>query len=68
MSQEDQDLLMSLAAAARRFLWVYPYGTRATIIRAERALREEMNRLESSVSVPFPDGIESEGNDDGKRL
>lgn len=65
MLPADETLMMRLAQAARQFLWVYPYGNRATIQRAEQSLREAMALVEHELAVPFVDGSDGGGQENG---
>lgn len=57
---EDIQLLLRLATYVRRFLWVYPYGTRAAIQRADEDLRAMMNVVERNLAIPFQEGRDGE--------
>lgn len=65
MTPLDETLLVRLAQATREFLWVYPYGTRASINRAESHLRLIHAEVERELAVPFNDGNDGGGQENG---
>lgn len=65
MCPEDETLFVRLTQAARQFLWVYPYGSRQTVSRAESDLRAIMAEVERETAVPFNDGLDGGGQENG---